>query len=257
MERADFSKLVYMEDSKTGNGSRYKVLTRAVEAGGAYYTVEILGRGSAPGFVLEFAASLPAHVHASQDEELVVKSGKLGYTRGGALRDRGVAGPGDTINIPKGTPHSLYNADNTTDVLYELTHRPAGALGEAFFENLAGLGWDHGSLDRIHPLQALVLHDAADTELTDLPSFLQPVVKHVLVPAAKLLGFKAQYPSHVSAATSATAAADADDVVGADELTSSTVEVLPESVATDAALVEERDEIASDQGAGDASREEL
>lgn len=45
-----------------GNGSRYKVLTRAVEAGGAYYTVEILGRGSAPGFVLEFAASLPAHV---------------------------------------------------------------------------------------------------------------------------------------------------------------------------------------------------
>jgi hypothetical protein len=50
----------------------------------------------------------------------------------------------------------LYNADNTTDVLYELTHRPAGPLGEAFYENLAGLGWDHGSLDRVHPLQVSV-----------------------------------------------------------------------------------------------------
>lgn len=52
-----------------------------------------------------------------------------------------------------GTPHTLYNADNSTHVLYELTHRPAGPLGESFFENLAGLGWDYGSLDRIHPLQ--------------------------------------------------------------------------------------------------------
>lgn len=105
-------------------------------------------------------------------------------------------------------------------------------------------------------LQVLVLHDAAATQLTDLPSFLQPVVKHVLVPAAKLLGFKAQYPSHVSAARSATAAADADDVLRADELTSS-VEVLPESIATDAASGGEGYQIASDQAAGDVSREEL
>jgi hypothetical protein len=44
--------------------------------------------------------------HASQDEELLVKAGRLGFTRGGALRDRGVAGPGDTINIPKGLDRS-------------------------------------------------------------------------------------------------------------------------------------------------------
>lgn len=37
-----------------------------------------------------------------------------------------------------GTSHMLYNADNTTDVAYTLTHRPAGRMGEVFFENLAG-----------------------------------------------------------------------------------------------------------------------
>jgi hypothetical protein len=94
----------------------------------------------------------------------------------------------------------------------------------------------------------LVLHDAADTQLTDLPSFLQPVLKHVLVPAAKLLGFKAQYPSHVSAystlGTSHAAAPDsvsqAEDVLAADhdELVSSKVdEELPESAASDSTAV--------------------
>jgi len=37
-----------------------------------------------------------------------------------------------------GTQHALYNADNTTDLVYTLTHRPAGPMGEAFFENYAG-----------------------------------------------------------------------------------------------------------------------
>jgi hypothetical protein len=52
-----------------------------------------------------------------------------------------------------GSPHILFNADNSSDVLYSISHSPAGPLGEAFFEGLAGLGWDYGSLDRIHPLQ--------------------------------------------------------------------------------------------------------
>lgn len=37
-----------------------------------------------------------------------------------------------------GKIHALFNADNDTDLLYTLSHHPAGALGDSFFENLAG-----------------------------------------------------------------------------------------------------------------------
>jgi hypothetical protein len=57
-----------------------------------------------------------------------------------------------------GLPHILFNADNSSDVLYSISHSPAGQLAEAFFEGLAGLGWDYGSLDRIHPLQVRSAH---------------------------------------------------------------------------------------------------
>jgi hypothetical protein len=57
------------------------------------------------------------------------------------------------VALPAGTPHILFNADNSSDVLYSISHSPAGPLGEAFFEGLAGLGWDYASIDRIHPLQ--------------------------------------------------------------------------------------------------------
>lgn len=62
----------------------------------------------------------------------------------------------------------------------------------------AGLGWDYGSVDRIHPLQIVVLFDAAGTQLTDMSGLLAPVVDRLVLPAAKLLGFKAQYSSHRS-----------------------------------------------------------
>jgi hypothetical protein len=59
-------------------------------------------------------------------------------------------------------------------------------------------------------LQVLVLYDAADTMMTDLPSFLQPAVKHVLVPVGRALGFKERYPSHSSAAAAAAAQASSE-----------------------------------------------
>lgn len=39
-----------------------------------------------------------------------------------------------------GKQHVLLNADNSSDLLYTLTHSPAGPRGEAFFEDLAGEG---------------------------------------------------------------------------------------------------------------------
>lgn len=47
-------------------------------------------------------------------------------------------------------------------------------------------------------LQVLVLWDAAGARLTEYPAFLQPVINRVVIPFAKQLGFRAQWPSHTS-----------------------------------------------------------
>lgn len=206
LQRADHSLLPYMEDSKAGNGTRYRVLTRAADTPDGSYSVEVLCRAAVAGFSSELPCSLPGHVHRSQDERVAVAAGRLGWIKG---QERGLLQAGDTLLVERGAPHILFNADNSSDVLYSISHSPRGPLAEAFFEGLAGLGWDYASLDRIHPLQVLVLYDAADTLMTDLPSFLQPAVKHVLLPVARLLGFKARYPSHSSAAAPAVPAAAA------------------------------------------------
>lgn len=186
----------------------------------------------------------------------------------------------------------LFNADNTTDVAYSLTHRPAGRMGEAFFENLAGvrvcvcvrgrqraagcravglghsrqqratvcasgrplcclamcfahtrpyaivctatplkhphphthapiiptgLGWEYKSLDRIHPLQILVLFEAAETQLTDLSGLMAPIVDNVVTPLARLLGFRPHYSSHRSKPARAAAAKAAAAAAGTSE----------------------------------------
>jgi hypothetical protein len=49
-------------------------------------------------------------------------------------------------------------------------------------------------------MQIMVLFYEGDSLITDLPEMLQPLVKKVLVPLGKLLGFKPHYPSHRSAA---------------------------------------------------------
>ena len=48
-------------------------------------------------------------------------------------------------------------------------------------------------------LQVLVLWDAAGAKLTEYPALLQPVVEKVLIPVAKHLGFRAEWPLNRSA----------------------------------------------------------
>lgn len=86
----------------TGNGTRYRVLERAAETDGASYTVEVLARGSAEGFMQDLAGSLPAHEHLDQEEELRVLEGKLGWVKGRTMREGGILAAGQTLVISKG-----------------------------------------------------------------------------------------------------------------------------------------------------------
>lgn len=210
LQRADHSGLEWMEDSRDASGTRYRVVTPAAATGGRSFTVDVVCRSTAPAYLPDLPGSGPEHSHRQAAEHLAVSTGRLGYKllhRG--KETRGELAAGQELDIPAGTSHMLFNADNTTDVAYTLTHRPAGRMGEAFFENLAGLGWEYKSLDRIHPLQVLVLFEGADTQLTDLSGLMAPIVDNLVTPLARVVGFRPHYSSHRSKPSRAAAGAAA------------------------------------------------
>ena len=66
-------------------------------------------------------------------------------------------------------------------------------MGEAFFENLAGLGSTYGDVSRVHPLALLVLFDGAGTRLEGQHAVLAWAFDRLLLPVAKVLGFEPAY----------------------------------------------------------------
>lgn len=59
------------------------------------------------------------------------------------------------LGMTAGVPHTLWNADNTTTLTYEITLQPCPG-SERLYENVAALAEMAGSLERINPLQLLV-----------------------------------------------------------------------------------------------------
>ena len=70
----------------------------------------------------------PAHVHRSQDEQFEVRSGRLTAMVAGEERS---LGPGDTLEIPRGTPHNMWNSGTETASAAGRT-RPAGGTADWF-----------------------------------------------------------------------------------------------------------------------------
>lgn len=83
----------------TGNGTRYRVLTRAADTPDGSYSVEVLCRAAVAGFSSELPCSLPGHVHRSQDERVAVAAGRLGWIKG---QERGLLQAGDTLLVERG-----------------------------------------------------------------------------------------------------------------------------------------------------------
>jgi mannose-6-phosphate isomerase-like protein (cupin superfamily) len=64
----------------------------------------------------------PADLHPAQDEHFEVQTGHLRAMVGGTQRD---LGPGDALQIPRGTPHKMWNAGAEPATAVWRT-RPAG-----------------------------------------------------------------------------------------------------------------------------------
>lgn len=61
--------------------------------------------------VVPDGAFVPPHVHPTQDEWIQMLDGRLEVELGAALHK---AGPGDTVRMPMGAPHAIYNRSGAT-----------------------------------------------------------------------------------------------------------------------------------------------
>jgi quercetin dioxygenase-like cupin family protein len=102
-----------------GPGDHYTFLVTGDESGGAYFAMEALvPTGGGP----------PRHVHTREDEMFYVLDGDVEFTLG---ENTVVAGPGDFVNVPRGTVHCFRNTGAETARII-LTFTPAGI--ERWFE---------------------------------------------------------------------------------------------------------------------------
>jgi quercetin dioxygenase-like cupin family protein len=75
------------------------------------------------------------HIHPNQDERFDIKQGELKLQ----VRDKVYfLKPGDTMTVPKGTPHQWWNNSAFNPVIMDLTFTPAQNT-ELFFEQFFGL----------------------------------------------------------------------------------------------------------------------
>ncbi|HEX3226054.1 MAG TPA: cupin domain-containing protein [Gaiellaceae bacterium] len=144
-----------------------------------------------------------AHVHASQEERFQILRGSVGFKVGGK---KTIAGPGQRLTVPAGTPHMFWNAgDEVAHFVCEI--RPALQF-ESLIETMFSLAAD-GKTNRKgmpNPLRLAVIAQAHfDTvRLPFPPAVIQRLGLGMGAPLGRLLGYG---PVYVPAQPAPTAAA--------------------------------------------------
>jgi mannose-6-phosphate isomerase-like protein (cupin superfamily) len=133
-----------------------------------------------------------AHVHPKQDERFEILSGTLGLRMGG---EEIVAGPGDIVTIPAGTPHRFWNAGED-EAHFRCEVRPALEF-ERLIETMFALAAD-GKTNRKgmpNPLRlAVIAHGHFDVvRLPFPPAFVQRLGLALGAPLGRLFGYASTY----------------------------------------------------------------
>ena len=133
-----------------------------------------------------------AHVHPSQEERFEILRGSVGFRIG---RKKLVAGPGQRLTVPAGTPHKFWNAGEE-EAHFVCEVRPARQF-EALLETMFALAAD-GKTNRKgmpNPLRLAVIANAHfDTvQLPFPPAIVQRIGLALGSPLGRLLGYDAVY----------------------------------------------------------------
>jgi hypothetical protein len=133
------------------------------------------------------------HVHPRQQERFVITAGEARFTLDGEER---VVGPGETLDVPAGVPHSEVNP-GSVEVVGVVELRPALATRQ-MFEAFAGLAAEGKTTPRgapKNPLQlgATVWHFRHESRATSPPVWFQNLVVAPLAVLAKVSGVRPYY----------------------------------------------------------------
>lgn len=139
-----------------------------------------------------FAPGPPKHVHAGFDEYFRISNGELTVWVDGDIKK---LRPGETLFIPKGTPHQPYN--ETADVIRS---NGSFAFPEAFAFHLSQV---YGAMDNTPGFgkspatvlqMALFSTSGFDSYIAEGPPvFVQKSVGFLITPLARLLGYRSYY----------------------------------------------------------------
>jgi mannose-6-phosphate isomerase-like protein (cupin superfamily) len=137
-----------------------------------------------------FVAS--AHLHPYQEERFEVLSGEVGFKLD---RSRLIAGPGERVTVPAGTPHKFWNAGED-EAHFVCEVRPALQF-ERLIETMFSLAAD-GKTNRKgmpNPLRLAVIARAHydDVRLPFPPEWMQRMGLALGAPLGRLLGYQAVY----------------------------------------------------------------
>ena len=141
-----------------------------------------------------FAPGPPVHIHTGFDEVFEVLNGELSMLVDGEVKK---IKPGQSLHVPKGTPHKPFN--ETADTIH---FKGATAFPEAFAFYLAQV---YGLLDHDPSFgksigtmfQMSLLNQAGfDSYLHKPPVAIQKVTAFLLTPAIRLFGYKSYYKAY-------------------------------------------------------------
>jgi mannose-6-phosphate isomerase-like protein (cupin superfamily) len=133
-----------------------------------------------------------AHVHPYQEERFVILDGSVGFVLGGK---EFVAGPGEKLTVPTGTPHRFWNAGEE-EARFVCEVRPALQF-EQLIETMFALASDGKTNSRglPNPLRLAVIANATfDTvRLPFPPAWMQRMGLAMGAPVGRLLGYEPVY----------------------------------------------------------------
>lgn len=149
-----------------------------------------------------YSAEPAAHYHPAQHETFTVMQGELTVKIDGTVH---VLTPGDTLEVPQRTIHSMWNNSPATTVV-RWKVEPA-LHTEYFLETAMGLAADGNTgangMPGLLQVAALARKHNKEFRLAKPPYIVQQVVFSILAPVARLLGKQPAYNKYIDAAAPA------------------------------------------------------
>jgi quercetin dioxygenase-like cupin family protein len=129
------------------------------------------------------------HIHPTQSETIEISSGVLKVEWDGNIK---YMQAGEKLTIEKGTPHQWWNDSDSQEVQAIFTIEPANNFQE-MQEQIFGIFNAKGKLSF---LQIMVMAKKYDMVIAGPPLIIQKIMRVVLSPIGRILGYKKYYPEY-------------------------------------------------------------